>query len=126
MSNRWLPRRFPRGDGSAGASPALGSGLTSYSVEAKIRRRFRVRHPGGVMSGVNGAPPRAVVCELDDPRMSTFVTAVIGINHNGSLDNASQLIDVARDGGADAVKFQKRTVELVYSRSFLDSPRASP
>jgi N-acetylneuraminate synthase len=59
-------------------------------------------------------------------RMSIFVVAEIGINHNGSLDTAKQLIDVAKDCGADVVKFQKRTVNLVYSTAFLDSPRESP
>jgi N-acetylneuraminate synthase len=58
--------------------------------------------------------------------MSLFVIAEIGINHNGSLDIAKQLIDAAKDCGADAVKFQKRTVELVYNREMLDSPRESP
>lgn len=58
--------------------------------------------------------------------MSIFIIAEIGINHNGSLDIAKQLIDVAKDAGADAVKFQKRTIELVYSEEFLNSPRANP
>ena len=58
--------------------------------------------------------------------MSIFIIAEIGINHNGSLEIAKQLIDVAKDCGADAVKFQKRTIDLVYSKDFLDSPRESP
>lgn len=58
--------------------------------------------------------------------MPIFIIAEIGINHNGSLDIAKQLIDVAKDAGADAVKFQKRTIDLVYSKEFLDSPRESP
>jgi len=55
-----------------------------------------------------------------------FITAEIGINHNGSLDIVKQLIDVAVTAGCDAVKFQKRTVEKVYSKEFLDSSRESP
>ena len=55
-----------------------------------------------------------------------FITAEIGINHNGSLDIAKKLIDVAVTAGCDAVKFQKRTVERVYSEKILDSPRESP
>ena len=55
-----------------------------------------------------------------------FITAEIGINHNGSLDIAKKLIDVAVTAGCDAVKFQKRTVEKVYSKKVLDSPRESP
>lgn len=55
-----------------------------------------------------------------------FIIAEIGINHNGSLDLAKKLIDVAASAGCDAVKFQKRTVEKVYPKEALDSPRESP
>jgi len=55
-----------------------------------------------------------------------FFTAEIGINHNGDLDIAKKLIDVAIEAGCDAVKFQKRTVENVYSKEVLDTPRESP
>lgn len=55
-----------------------------------------------------------------------FITAEIGINHNGDLNIAKKLIDVAVATGCDAVKFQKRTVEKVYSKEILDSPRESP
>lgn len=58
--------------------------------------------------------------------MSIFIIAEIGINHNGSVDIAKQLIDVAKDAGADAVKFQKRTIDLVYTKELLDAPRESP
>ena len=51
--------------------------------------------------------------------------AEIGINHNGSLTLAKQLIDAARWCGADAVKFQKRNVAIVYAGQ-LDKPRESP
>ncbi len=54
-----------------------------------------------------------------------FLIAEIGINHNGDLDITKQLIDVAADAGADAVKFQKRNIDLVYEKAFLDSPRES-
>ena len=55
-----------------------------------------------------------------------FVTAEIGINHNGDIEIAKNLIEIAKSAGCDAVKFQKRTVEKVYSKSVLDSPRESP
>ena len=58
--------------------------------------------------------------------MRVFFIAEIGNNHNGSLDICKQLIDVAVSAGADAVKFQKRTLELVYTPELLDSPRESP
>ena len=55
-----------------------------------------------------------------------FITAEIGINHNGDVEIAKKLIDFARNANCDAVKFQKRTVEKVYSKQVLDSPRESP
>ena len=58
--------------------------------------------------------------------MSIFLIAEIGINHNGDMSIAKQLIDAAADAGFDAVKFQKRTIEIVYTKEFLDSPRESP
>jgi len=58
--------------------------------------------------------------------MSIFIIAEIGINHNGDVEIAKQLIDVAKIAGADAAKFQKRTIDLVYSKEMLDSPRESP
>ncbi len=58
--------------------------------------------------------------------MAIFIIAEIGINHNGDVEIAKKLIDVASLAGADAVKFQKRTVELVYTKEELDKPRESP
>lgn len=58
--------------------------------------------------------------------MKVFITAEIGINHNGDMETAKKLIDAAAVAGCDAVKFQKRTVELVYTKEYLDSPRKSP
>ena len=55
-----------------------------------------------------------------------FFTAEIGINHNGDLAITKKLIDVAIEAGCDAVKFQKRTIEKVYSKDVLDAPRESP
>ena len=58
--------------------------------------------------------------------MSLFLIAEIGINHNGDLGIAKQLIDAAAEAGFDAVKFQKRTIDKVYTQEFLDAPRESP
>ena len=55
-----------------------------------------------------------------------FITAEIGINHNGDINIAKKLIDMAKECGCDAVKFQKRTIEKVYSKEVLDAPRDSP
>jgi N-acetylneuraminate synthase len=53
-----------------------------------------------------------------------FIIAEIGINHNGSVELAKKLIDVAKNAGAQAVKFQKRTIDKVYSEEELAKPRA--
>jgi len=57
--------------------------------------------------------------------MSIFIVAEIGINHNGDMGICKKLIDVAVDAGCDAVKFQKRDINKVYTQDFLDSPRES-
>lgn len=58
--------------------------------------------------------------------MSVFIIAEIGINHNGDINIAKDLIKAAKDAGCDAVKFQKRTVDIVYTKELLDSFRDSP
>ena len=55
-----------------------------------------------------------------------LVIAEIGINHNGDLELAKKLIDLAKLCESDVVKFQKRTIDIVYSQDVLDSPRESP
>ncbi len=55
-----------------------------------------------------------------------YVIAEVGINHNGDIDLAKRLISVAVAAGCDAVKFQKRTVEIVYTEKELATPRANP
>jgi len=57
--------------------------------------------------------------------MSIVIVAEIGINHNGDMSICKELIDVAADSGCDAVKFQKRDLDKVYTQEFLDSPRES-
>ena len=55
-----------------------------------------------------------------------IVVSEIGINHGGSLETAKEMMAAAMGAGADYVKFQKRTVEVVYSAEELASPRESP
>jgi N-acetylneuraminate synthase len=55
-----------------------------------------------------------------------YLIGEIGINHNGSLDIAQNLISVAKNAGCNAVKFQKRTVEIVYTQEELTKPRENP
>ncbi len=58
--------------------------------------------------------------------MSIKIVAEIGINHNGNIRTALDMIDIAVDAGCDYVKFQKRNVELVYKQEYLDKYRESP
>tara|TARA_B100001121_G_C18671591_1_gene614183 strand:- start:847 stop:1707 length:861 start_codon:yes stop_codon:yes gene_type:complete len=55
-----------------------------------------------------------------------FIIAEIGINHNGDINLAKELMKLAKDAGCDAVKFQKRTIDIVYTDSFLKEKRESP
>src|SRR5688500_1625842 len=64
-------------------------------------------------------------CPVGD-KQPCFVVAEIGINHNGSVELARQLVDAAVESGCNAVKFQKRTVSVVYSDEELNRPRESP
>jgi len=57
--------------------------------------------------------------------MSIFIIAEIGINHNGDMSICKELIDVAVESGCNAVKFQKRDLNEVYTQDFLNSPRES-
>jgi N-acetylneuraminate synthase len=57
---------------------------------------------------------------------NVYIIAEIGINANGDINIAKELIDAANKSGCDAVKFQKRTIEVVYSKEELDKPRESP
>ena len=58
--------------------------------------------------------------------MKTKIIAEIGINHNGDLELAKNLIKSAHDCGVDIVKFQKRDINLVYDKETLDATRESP
>lgn len=58
--------------------------------------------------------------------MTIFIVGEIGINHNGDMSICKELIRVAADAGCDAVKFQKRDIDQVYTSEFLDSARESP
>ena len=87
-------------DRDAGAQPWLGVGGPRYRP-----------------------PSVALVCTAMTP---IYVIAEIGINHNGSLDTAKRLIDAAKEANCQAVKFQKRTIEAVYTPDDLARPRDSP
>ena len=59
-------------------------------------------------------------------KKTIFIIAEIGINHNGDLSICKELINVAVDAGCDAVKFQKRDIDQVYTQEMLNSSRESP
>jgi N-acetylneuraminate synthase len=62
---------------------------------------------------------------LDAESTDTYIICEVGINHNGSLDKALALIDAARTAGADAVKFQKRTLDQIYSAGLLEDSNSA-
>lgn len=64
--------------------------------------------------------------KLIGPGQPCFVIAEIGINHNGDIAICKKLIDAAAASGCDAVKFQKRTVDVVYTKEELARPRDNP
>ncbi|OYN91012.1 N-acetylneuraminate synthase family protein [Parenemella sanctibonifatiensis] len=73
-----------------------------------------------------GAGERRIGSRIVGPGHPAFITAEIGINHNGELDYALRLIDVAAEAGCDAVKFQKRTNEICVPRDQWDVMRETP
>jgi N-acetylneuraminate synthase len=75
---------------------------------------------------VNSVQPVTVGRRQVGPGHPAYIIAEIGINHNGSVDIAKRLIDAAADAGCDAVKFQKRTVDVVYTAAELAKPRENP
>jgi len=58
--------------------------------------------------------------------MKTYIISEIGINHNGDINLAKKLIKMSADAGCNAVKFQKRTIEKVYTKKELEKYRESP
>jgi len=68
------------------------------------------------------------VTKVDKLQVPTYIPVIaeVGINHNGEISLAKKLIKVASESGCYAVKFQKRTLDLVYSAEILDSARESP
>ncbi len=63
---------------------------------------------------------------MSKPNANCVFIAEIGINHNGSMEITKKLIDMAKLHGCDYVKFQKRDINVVYTKQFLDQPRESP
>ncbi len=63
---------------------------------------------------------------MTQSRKMTFIIGEIGINHNGDIETAKKLIDMAKECGCDAVKFQKRTIDIVYTKEELLKERESP
>jgi N-acetylneuraminate synthase len=77
-------------------------------------------------SRVNDSPKVRIGKKLVGEGKPVFIVAEIGINHNGDVEIAKKLIDAAVETGCDAVKFQKRTVDIVYTEEELARPRENP
>ena len=111
-------------------------------MESKEERRRRLTATGLLGASKGGAARKAALSperrseiarianaakrKKKEKHLSLFLIAEIGINHNGNLELAKQMIEAAHAAGFDAVKFQKRTVNKVYTKEVLDSPRESP
>lgn len=78
------------------------------------------------MSDTSPIEPVRIGERLVGPGERVLIIAELGINHNGDLATAKKLIAAAVGAGCDAVKFQKRTIDVVYSPDELDQPRESP
>ncbi|MFD4635060.1 N-acetylneuraminate synthase family protein [Streptomyces sp. NPDC058284] len=85
--------------------------MTSHTTVTSIGANSRLRRFGSKTAG---------------PGQPVYITGEIGINHNGDLENAFKLIDVAAEAGCDAVKFQKRTPEICTPRDQWDIERDTP
>jgi len=95
--------------------------LAAARRRAIAQRAAKARWADAVVS-----PPHAVSTWSARAQRTPFLIAEIGINHNGKLELAKRMIRAAKDAGFDAVKFQKRAIERVYTAEFLASPRTSP
>lgn len=78
------------------------------------------------MASNTGGPVRTIGDRPVGAGHPAYVTGEIGINHNGEVENALKLIDVAVAAGCDAVKFQKRTPEICTPRDQWDIERDTP
>ena len=109
---------------------APASRRTDFSLRVNAAESPKARSPGrgtsseGHMStSYEAVRPGKKVLGRGSPG---YIIAEIEINHNGDLDTAKRLISVAVAAGCDAVKFQRRTIEVVYSQEELARPRESP
>ncbi len=88
-----------------------------------------VENSSGTPPDEGGAAPRQREGHLRiggrwiGPEEPCYIIAEVGLNHNGDLKLAKQLVDAVVETGADAVKFQKRTLSEVYQQTILDHPR---
>lgn len=91
-----------------------------HSMDTALRLRHSLR-----MSPSSIKPVR-IGNRTVGPDEPCFIIAEIGINHNGDMNIAKKLIDIAVESGCDAVKFQKRTIDVVYTKEELARERENP
>ena len=94
--------------------------------EAEVLRQYKGDFSSLFSSGILITAPLSV--KIFPSRVKIFGKMLLFEFHQGKIDIeiAKELIDVAKDCGCDAVKFQKRSIDIVYSKEFLDSYRESP
>jgi len=101
---------------NAQAASRKGRGLAGKTTDRSDKTGQYTPAPDAVRIGTR----------LIGPAQPVFVVAEIGINHNGDVDVAKKLVEAAAAAGCDAVKFQKRTIDRVFTAEELAAPRSSP
>lgn len=102
-----------------------GTGTLPYARRARLNVASD-ETPNNRLEEVNLRPGLSIANRMIGGGNPTFIIAEIGINHNGDVDLAKRLIDVAVEAGCDAVKFQKRTPELAVPDELKETQRETP
>src|SRR3989338_1722328 len=110
-------------------NPVRNRGRTPQSINMKTKKTpphintISTSHDGRPRPASNGMKAVKIGDRLVGENQPIWIVAEIGINHNGDIEIAKKLIDEAVRIGCDAVKFQKRTVDIVYTTEELAKPR---
>jgi N-acetylneuraminate synthase len=115
VSQNFVERVSNHVNGSGGLVNSVPQALSQAWSDYE-QRNLRVAQPKPVKIGNK-------LIGHDQP---VFVIAEIGINHNGDMNITKKMIDLSVEKGCDAVKFQKRTLDVVFTPEFMDGPRNTP